>query len=118
MRQVPSVHHPYIHPEYIKTFLSEDKIKNSSSYMLPSYENYDKRISFYNHQNIIYSPLTFKRSICFIKVTFKSFSLLMKECNDQEKTVKKHEIHQNVKKCAEYIQFDGTTKKEFHLIQK
>ena len=35
----------------------------------------------------------------------------MNECSDKEKTDKKHEIHQNIKTCAEYIQFYSTTKK-------
>ena len=42
MKQFPFVTHPHMHNEYLKTFLLEDKIKNSSNYMLPSYENYDK----------------------------------------------------------------------------
>ena len=45
MRQFPFVIHPHMHNEYLKTFLSEDKIKNSSNYMLPSYENYNKKLS-------------------------------------------------------------------------
>ena len=112
MKQFPFVEHPHMCNEYLKTFLSEDKIKNSSNYMLPSYENYDKKIAFYNHQTVMSSPLTFKQSMSYIKVAFKSFSILMKEHYfDSEIATIKKSMSQNIKRCAEYIRFHGTTKK-------
>ena len=49
------------------------------------------KIAFYNHQTVMYSPLSFKQSISYIKVALKSFSILMKECNDPEIAVKKND---------------------------